>query len=158
MLSHPIPPQPELLCSIKHVFMCNECYHIPSHPNPNCCVASNMCSCATNVITSHPTPPKNMHLAMGSLTRPSAKTSTKLACWGALYAACQGWGTSSRSTRGSLEVNLINSVIQNPMLARALHTNHLYIYTILKFIECYKYLQQYVHKYVNMHVDKDRSM
>ena len=54
MLSHPIPPQPELFCSIKHVFMCNECYHFPSHPNPNCCVASNMCSCATNVITSHP--------------------------------------------------------------------------------------------------------
>ena len=56
--SHPTPPQPQLLRSIKHVFMCNECYHpIPPHPNPNCCVASNMCSCATNVIIpSHPTP------------------------------------------------------------------------------------------------------
>ena len=31
---------------------------IPPHPNPNCCVASNMCSCATNVNTSHPTPPQ----------------------------------------------------------------------------------------------------
>ena len=41
--------------------------------------ASNMCSCATNVITSHPTPPhhKILHLAMGSLTRPSAKISRK---------------------------------------------------------------------------------
>ena len=38
-----------------YVFMCNECYHIPSHP----------------------THPKNMHLAMGSLTRPSAKTMPK---------------------------------------------------------------------------------
>ena len=57
--SHPTPPQPQLLRSIEHVFMCNECYHpIPPHPNPNCCVASNMCSCATNVNTSHPTPPQ----------------------------------------------------------------------------------------------------
>ena len=39
MLSHPTTPQPQLLCSIKHVFMYNECYHTPPHPNPNCCVA-----------------------------------------------------------------------------------------------------------------------
>ena len=30
---HPIP-KPQLLRSINHVFKCNECYHIPSHPNP----------------------------------------------------------------------------------------------------------------------------
>lgn len=59
--------------------------------------------------------------------------------------ACQGWGTSSRSTWGSLEVNLMNSVLQNSMFARAWHR--------LKFIECHKYLQQYVHEYVWMHVD-----
>ena len=30
----------------------------PIPPHPNCCVASTMCSCATNVNTSHPTPPQ----------------------------------------------------------------------------------------------------
>lgn len=52
--------------------------------------------------------------------------------------ACQGWGTSSRSTWGSLEVNLMN-----------------YAWHRLKFIECHKYLQ-HVHEYVwyvCMHVD-----
>ena len=34
--------------------------------------------------------------------------------------ACQGWGTSSRSTSGSLEVNLMNSVLQNPMFFQSL--------------------------------------
>ena len=48
MWSHPTPPQPQLLRSITHVFICTERYHAPPHPNPNCCVASNMCSCAMN--------------------------------------------------------------------------------------------------------------
>ena len=47
-------------------------------------------------------------------------------------------------------MNLMNSVFQNPMFARAWHR--------LKFIECHKYLQQYVHEYVCMHVDKDMNM
>ncbi len=37
----------------------------PGHPNPNCCVASTMCSCATNVITSHPTPTPTQNYAFG---------------------------------------------------------------------------------------------
>ena len=61
----PPHPEPQLLRSINHVFKCNECYHIPPHPDPNCCVASTMCSSATNVITSHPTPPKSFAFGHG---------------------------------------------------------------------------------------------
>lgn len=67
---------------------------------------------------------------------------------GRIIKQCQGWGTSSRSTWGSLEVSLMNSVLQNSMFAIAWHR--------LKFIECHKYLQEYVHElheYVCMHVD-----
>ena len=43
-LSDPTPPQPHVLRTINHVFKCNECCYIPPQPHVT------MCSSATNAL------------------------------------------------------------------------------------------------------------